>query len=308
MAHKHFGNLADVFKHVVLAESLGALPPGEYWESHAGRAFNEETAEIPPERAHGIHTFWRLADTSAALRESHYARALAKSMPPRPGTGATPLRHIPGSALIARRIWGRQARRFLFCDIDADSLLNIRKELPAAAGAGGGEIAPDTLECVPEDGVSVLRGAGLLLPAEWTASVLAFLDPYDLEALSDAGITALQLACELANRGIKVLAFYAFDDDTVRRRVQEAIRSEIARVRLTGPNGSAGQRFEGALNAVPPGPRCPTQWGFGMLGLNLPAETLSAIDGRLRTLEAAYAGVELAAGVSGAWRYARGAA
>jgi 23S rRNA A2030 N6-methylase RlmJ len=305
MANKHFGNLADVFKHVVLAECLGTLRPGEYWESHAGRAINEESDDVPPERIHGIHTFWRLADTSEMLRPSPYLRTLKKSNAP-PATTDTPrLRHIPGSALIARRIWGREARRFLLCDTDADGLLNIRRELPKAGG-GDGEMAADTLECVQEDGVTVLRGAGLLLPAEWAASVLAFVDPYELEAASDAGITALQLSCELANRGIKVLAFYPFADETGRRRQQDAIRRELTKARLAGPRGSAGKWFEGSLDVAPTAEHCPTQWGFGMLGLNLPIETLAAIDGRLRGLEAAYAGVELTAGTSGAWHYARG--
>ena len=306
MPNKHFGNLADVFKHLVLAETLGTLGPGEYWESHAGRAVNEEADEIPLERAHGIHAFWRLAQGSGVLRQSHYVRALRQSQATVPTAEAAPLKRIAGSALIARRIWGRAARRFLLCDTDAASLLNIRQELPAAAGAGGGELAPDTLECVAEDGISVLRGAGILLPAEWTASVLAFLDPYDLEAPSDAGISALQLACELANREIKVLLFYTFDDPDQRRQRQEALRRELTKARLAGPKGGAGQWFEGSLRATPEGQRGPTQWGFGLLGLHLPPPALTAIGERLRALETAYANVELAPGTSGAWRYAHG--
>jgi hypothetical protein len=307
MANTHFGNLADVFKHVVLAEALANLRPGEYWESHAGRALNDETDAIPPERSHGIHTFWRLAQDSPALRQCHYARALLKSQPNLPTAEAPPLRHIPGSALLARRLWGRAARRFLLCDTDSDSLLNVRQTLPTAAGGGGsgdGELAAETLECVAEDGISVLRGAGILLPAEWTASVLAFLDPCDLEAPSDAGINALQLACELANREIKVLLFYTFHDEDGRRRRQETLRRELAKARLPGPKDAA-QWFEGSLRLAPMEPP-PTQWGFGMLALHLPETSLTAIDRHLRGLETAYAGVELTPGASGAWRYTRG--
>jgi 23S rRNA A2030 N6-methylase RlmJ len=306
MANRHFGNLADVFKHIVLAECVGTLRPGEYWESHAGRAENPEADEIPPERIHGVHMFRQLADTHEVLRQSHYMRALRKSKAPGAATEATPLRQIPGSPLIARHIWGREARRFLLCDTDADSLLNIRRELPTAGG-GDGELADDRLECVQEDGITVLRGAGVLLPAEWAASVLALVDPYDLEAPSDAGITALELACELANRAIKALVFYGFADEEGRRRRRDAIRRETTRARLAGPNRNVAQWFEGSLTIPAEAPSCPTQWGFGMLTLNLPLETLAAIDGRLRGLETAYADVELAAGTSGAWRYARGA-
>jgi 23S rRNA A2030 N6-methylase RlmJ len=305
MANTHFGNLADVFKHLVLAECLGTLRPGEYWESHAGRALNDESEVIPPERAHGIHTFWRLIDSSAGLRLSPFGRALRNSGAASAVTTTAPLRQIPGSALLARRLWGREVRRFLLCDTDADSLLNIRQVLPTAGG-GDREMAADTLECVQEDGITVLRGAGVLLPAEWAATVLAFLDPYELEAVSDAGISALQLACELANRGIKVLAFYGFDDEAGRRHRQDVIRRELTKALLAAPKSNAGKWFEGVLDGAASAARGSTQWGVGMLALNLPMATLTAIDGRLRELEEVYADVKWAETSSGAWHYARG--
>jgi hypothetical protein len=298
MANRHFGNLADVFKHIVLAECLGTLRPGEYWESHAGRALTEESDEIPPARAHGVHMVWRLADTSVALRRSRYLRAIRKAGAAFPESAAAPLRQIPGSALIARRIWGREARRYLLCDTDAESLVNIRQAL-AGGETRGAEMAADSLECVQEDGVMVLRGAGLLLPEGWAESVLAFLDPYDLEGATDAGITPLELACELANRGIKVLAYYGFGDEAGRRLRHEGMARALNRARL----GGRARRFEGSLKTGPEG--CPTQWGFGMLGLNLPAEAVEAIELQARALEAAYEGAALAGG-SGAWRYASG--
>jgi hypothetical protein len=305
MANKHFGNLADVFKHLTLAECLATSRPGEYWESHAGRAVYDETDEVPFERAHGIHTFWRLSDGSEMLRQSAYARVLKKLNPPHPPTAPARLQRIPGSALLARQIWGREARRYLLCDTDADSLLNIQRELPAAGGSG--EIAADTLECVQEDGITVLRGAGVLLPEAWTGSVVAFLDPYDLEAPSDAGISALQLACELANRSIKVLAFFGFDDEGTRNRRHDAIRRELGRTRPASASGGTHQWFEGALRTEAAAGPCPTQWGFGMLALNIPTGTLATIDGRLRACEAAYAGAPLDSGTNGAWRYTRSA-
>jgi len=297
MANIHFGNLADVFKHVALGEALDAMRPAEYWESHAGHACYEETATIPPERLHGIHTFHQLRGASETLRSCAYAGVL--------GNPGVPLARIPGSPLVARRVLGENVRRLLFCDTDAESLVNIRALVrPAAAGLR--EIAPDTLECVPDDGITVLRGAGMLLPEAWAASTLAFLDPYDLAAASEAGITPLELACELGNRGIATLVFYSFADEGRRAGLHERMRQALSKARLLA---RAAPGFEGALK-VEAGSAAPTQWGFGLLALNVAGAAAAAMDQKLAALETLYAGSELRTPggiVSGAWRYARAA-
>ena len=58
----------------------------------------------------------------------------------------------------------------------------------------GLEVHIDKVECVQDDGISVLRGAGLLLPEAWAPGTLAFIDPYAMDAATDAGITPLDLA------------------------------------------------------------------------------------------------------------------
>jgi len=295
MANNHFGNLADVFKHLALAEALGAMRPAEYWESHAGNAIYDENADFPPERLHGIHTFHRRSVASDTLRQSAYAGIL--------GTPEVPLARIPGSPLLARRILGNNVRRLLLCDTDAESLVNIRSVLlPAVAGLGA--ITTDTLECVQDDGITVLRGAGMLIPEPWTASTLAFIDPYDMAAVSAADISPLELACELASRGIATLLFYTFADDACRAGLHERIHQALAKARLLarGP-----QRFEGALK-IPASPEVPTQWGFGLLALNLSGVAVAGVEHKLAALEALYQSSEIqtrSGPVCGAWRYTR---
>ena len=285
LANRHFGNLADVFKHLVLCQTLGRMRPTEYWESHAGSALYDEATPIPTERAHGIHTFCKLAATLPALRSTPYARALGP---------AVPLPQIPGSPLLARRILGEGVRRMLLCDTDADSLHSIQKCLRATAGQR--ELAPEALECVQDDGITVLRGAGMLLPEPWKPAALAFIDPYDITENSAAGITPLELACELANRSIAALVFYAFPDEAGRARTADIILQTLTKSRLM----HRSSRFEGCLQL--PAEGAPTQWGFGMLALRLAPEILDEIHQLLRTLEAAYRDVPLTTpAVSGAW-------
>jgi hypothetical protein len=282
---------------LALGEALGAMRPLEYWESHAGNACYDEAGVIPPERLFGIHRFHRLCGVSAVLRQSVYGGIL--------GNPDVPLARIPGSPLLARRILGENVRRLLLCDTDAESLLNVRTFL-LAAGSGLRELPSDTLECVQDDGITVLRGAGMLLPEPWVASTLAFIDPYDIGGASDAGISPLELGCELASRGIATLLFYTFADDAQRAGQHERIHGALSKARLLA-RGVPG--FEGSLK-IPAPPDAPTQWGFGLLGLNLSGAAAAAMDQKLAALEKLYERSELpgpGGTVSDAWRYARAA-
>jgi 23S rRNA A2030 N6-methylase RlmJ len=303
MANKHFGNLADVFKHIALAEILGTLRPAEYWESHAGAAYypeSESVADIPAERQHGVHAFTRMATDFAALRLSSYHRILS-------GLYAASPRRIPGSPHLARTLLGENVRRLLFCDTDAQSLLTIHD--PGTQGIDSSGMHMDKVECVQDDGVTVLRGAGILLPEPWIPSTLAFIDPYDIHATTDAGISPLNLVCELAGRTIPTVLFYAFNDDAQRAAMHGEFAGAMEKVCL---NKKGARRFEGSLRMTPAaGTRPPTQWGFGLLTFNIPPNAQSAVDQKLSALETAYQKAELpgwsAQSPSGAWKYSQAA-
>jgi 23S rRNA A2030 N6-methylase RlmJ len=290
MGNKHFGNLADVFKHLALAEVLGQVKPLEYWESHAGAAMYAENGEIPSERRHGVHGFKTRATDHEKLRLSHYARALQLA-------GA----EIPGSPMIASLFFGAGCRRMLLCDTDSGSLVNIREKLQNARGLK--ELGPDALECVPDDGTSVLRGACLLLPEQWASKTVAFIDPYDIHEETAAGISPLALACELANRGIVTLLFYCFADEAERRQQQEKLKKALDAARLSR---RGGWLMEGAMNHA----AAPTQWGFGMLALNLTPGALAGVHDKLTALEAAYEAAEMENGtgkIAAGWKYSHAA-
>jgi hypothetical protein len=143
-----------------------------------------------------------------------------------------------------------------------------------------------------------------LLPESWTSSTLAFLDPYEMRESTDAGITPLELACELASRTIVTLLFYTFSDETGREERQKLIMQSLEKSRLM----KRAHRFEGALAC--PAEGSPTQWGFGMLAINLRDDARLAVDQKLRALAAAYGKCELnvpGGGKFGPWRYAQSA-
>jgi 23S rRNA A2030 N6-methylase RlmJ len=293
MANKHYGNLADVFKHVALAEILATVRPAEYWESHAGSAYYEElpdVAAIPAERLHGVHYVAQACDD--VLQASAYGRILERGM--RDGL----VWRIPGSPLLAFEILGEPLRRALFCDIDAASLETVRQRGIAVGGTA------EKIECVQEDGISVLRGAALLLPEHWPGSTLAFIDPYDIGATTESDIAPLDLWCETASRGIMSVIWYGFADAQAQSAVRQQIQRGIDKAKLAN---HGGQRLEGTLLHPPVEGKANTLWGFGLLVMNVPRDAMKRVDFLLRALEHSYREAPLAGGEtgSGAWAYVR---
>lgn len=76
MANRHFGKIANVWKHAVLAEVLEREPPSWYAEAHAGSGAYAVVHDR--EREFGILRFLEIAPRFAALARSRY-HAIAAS-------------------------------------------------------------------------------------------------------------------------------------------------------------------------------------------------------------------------------------
>ena len=287
MGNKHSGNIADVFKHLALGEIFGMLRPAEYWASHAGLAVYAEGEPPLEERAHGIHYALARQSASHLLGNTTYFRML-NGMKEK-GTGK--LGTVPGSPKLAHFMMGQlpKVRRFLFCEQDSESLVSIQKLFGTTP----------LVECICDDGTMILRGAALMLSGEWARSTLAFLDPDEMDHVTDAGITPLELACELGNREIPTVVWYGFKDEAQRRERVAQIEGTLGKALLTK---RGALRFEGKLCALPEAAE--TQWGFGILVQNCPEVVMERVDSVLHALAGVYKEAKLGGG-SGAWEYSR---
>src|SRR5579859_6491055 len=100
MANRHFGKIADVWKHAALMEAIGRATPGRYAETHAGSAAYPMVRDA--ERAFGILRFLEVASHHPALAESRYLAAVAPYVQPgHAGHGRAATETYPGSALQA---------------------------------------------------------------------------------------------------------------------------------------------------------------------------------------------------------------
>ncbi len=124
MANRHFGKLADVWKHLVLCEVLAVDRPAVVFDTHAGNATYPMVDDA--ERRCGVLHFTELAADDEVLGRSAYDGLLRRR------AGGTPPRtYLAGPMLAMLSLGG--SRRDLFCDLDPVSCENVRV---AAAGLG----------------------------------------------------------------------------------------------------------------------------------------------------------------------------
>jgi hypothetical protein len=192
MANSHFGNLGDVWKHLVLAEVLEREPPRWYAETHAGSAAYPLDRE--PQREFGIWSFLAAAPRSAELARSRYYAIAGSCASASPAT-------YPGSPLLAMTILGNSSS-YLLCDLDPGSAADLR--------SWSRQLGLRNCEVAAADGVAAV--AAYLARGEGSGDGLVHVDPFEPGAAGPGGGSALECAAGAADSGSALLFWYAGPD------------------------------------------------------------------------------------------------
>jgi len=189
MANSHFGNLGDVWKHLVLAEVLEREPPRWYAETHAGSA--AYLLNRDPQREFGIWRFLTAAPRSAELARSRYYAIAGSSASASPAT-------YPGSPLLAMTILGNSSS-YLLCDLDPGSAADLR--------SWSRQLGLRHCEVAGADGMAAV--AAYLARGEGGGDGLVHVDPFEPDAAGPGGESALECAAGVADSGSALLFWYA---------------------------------------------------------------------------------------------------
>jgi hypothetical protein len=192
--NRYYGNIGDVWKHLVLAELLALEPPKRYWETHAGSASYPLTHS--PDRDYGVYRFLECGGEAPELAGSRYAAELGRLSV----AGEAPTSY-PGSALLAMQMLGADAE-YLLCDLDPESVASLKA---AAAGLGLKQH-----EVVREaDGMTTVVEEARRQKDE-AKDVVVTIDPFQPFEIA-GGISALELAAGLIEDGFRVIYWYGYD-------------------------------------------------------------------------------------------------
>lgn len=186
--YTHFAKQPDVLKHLILCEVLKNETPQVYVESNSACAIYPMTQT--PEQQYGIYHFLEKADEVPSLKESVYYQL---------ESGEMAKGNYLGSPALAMNVLGKQAKRFVFFDLEKSALENVgtyAKQIGLSA----------SVEIHHADSS---RGTIELLPSLPTSSFI-HIDPYEIDKKGDSGVTYLDVLIQATLLGMKCLLWYGF--------------------------------------------------------------------------------------------------
>lgn len=219
VANRHFGKLADVWKHLALCEVLAHERPSVYAETHAGSAAYALIDDA--ERRYGVQRFRSVSAHDPVLADSHYAghldRVLGGGDHRAAGHGALrDVRLVPGSPLLAMLELTASAR-YVLCDTDPRSTDDLRSW---AARMG----LADRVVAVTGDGMAAVAEQVLdSVGSPSAASTIVHVDPYDPAAREPGSVSALEVTARLIDAGAGVVYWYGFDAPAARGWALQAL-------------------------------------------------------------------------------------
>ncbi len=186
--YTHFAKQPDVLKHLILCEVLKNETPQVYVETNSACAIYPMTQT--PEQQYGIYHFLEKADEVPSLKDSVYYQL---------ESGKIAKGNYLGSPALAMNVLGKQAKRFVFFDLEKSALENVgtyAKQIGLSA----------SVEIHHADSS---RGTIELLPSLPTSSFI-HIDPYEIDKKGDSGVTYLDVLIQATLLGMKCLLWYGF--------------------------------------------------------------------------------------------------
>ena len=186
--YTHFAKQPDVLKHLILCEVLKNETPQIYVETNSACAIYPMTQT--PEQQYVIYHFLEKADEVPSLKDSIYYQL---------ESGEMAKGNYLGSPALAMNVLGKQAKRFVFFDLEKSALENVdiyAKQIELST----------SVEIHHTDSS---RGTIELLPSLPTSSFI-HIDPYEIDKKGDSGVTYLDVLIQATLLGMKCLLWYGF--------------------------------------------------------------------------------------------------
>ena len=186
--YTHFAKQPDVLKHLILCKVLKNETPQVYVETNSACAIYPMTQT--PEQQYGIYHFLEKADEVPSLKDSVYYQL---------ESGEMAKGNYLGSPALAMNVLGKQAKRFVFFDLEKSALENV--------GTYAQQIGLSPFVEIYHADSS--RGTIELLPSLPTSSFI-HIDPYEIDKKGDSGVTYLDILKQATQLGMKCLLWYGF--------------------------------------------------------------------------------------------------
>ena len=208
--YTHFAKQPDVLKHLILCEVLRNEAPQVYVETNSACAIYSMTQT--PEQQYGIYHFLEKADDDKSLKDSIYYQLENPEM--------TKGNYL-GSPALAMNVLEKQAKRFVFFDLEKSALENVgtyAKQVGLSAS-------------VEMHHADSSRGTIELLPSLPSSSFI-HIDPYEIDKKGVSGLTYLDILIEATQLGMKCLLWYGFMTQHDKSHLNSYITTRLEETRI----------------------------------------------------------------------------
>ena len=208
--YTHFAKQPDVLKHLILCEVLRNEAPQVYVETNSACAIYSMTQT--PEQQYGIYHFLEKADDDKSLKDSIYYQLENPEM--------TKGNYL-GSPALAMNVLEKQAKRFVFFDLEKSALENVgtyAKQVGLSAS-------------VEMHHADSSRGTIELLPSLPSSSFI-HIDPYERDKKGASGLTYLDILIEATQLGMKCLLWYGFMTQHDKSHLNSYITTRLEEARI----------------------------------------------------------------------------
>ena len=213
--YTHFAKQPDVLKHLILCKVLKNETPQVYVETNSACAIYPMTQT--PEQQYGIYHFLEKADEVPSLKDSVYYQL---------ESGEMAKGNYLGSPALAMNVLGKQAKRFVFFDLEKSALENV--------GTYAQQIGLSPFVEIYHADSS--RGTIELLPSLPTSSFI-HIDPYEIDKKGNSGVTYLDVLIQATLLGMKCLLWYGFMTGDDKASLDKYITSSLEKAGIKDYTG-----------------------------------------------------------------------
>jgi 23S rRNA (adenine2030-N6)-methyltransferase len=197
MSYPHYARIGDIWKHIPLCNFIVNEKPRYYIETNS--ALPVYPLSHSPERDYGIYSIINNVHKSEILYNSVFYQTLLKY------NKNTIFSDYLGSPGLAMNILKNDADKYIFCDIENESIDSIEKY---ALKAGLSE----KVQTYKNDSIRTFYS----LADSFSSDDFIHIDPYWIFKENNEGKSYFDVCLDAVERGIKTMLWYGFDTNSQR--------------------------------------------------------------------------------------------
>ena len=195
MSYIHYGRIGDIWKHLPLCNFLINEKPRYYIETNS--AFPIYPLTHSAERDYGIYTFLNNSKNSEILLNSVFYKTLTSY-----NENLIDINKYLGSPGLAMNILQHNAEKYIFCDIDEESLNSINEYASKIN-------LKNKVQIYKNDSLKTIYSQ----LDEYSSLDFIHIDPYMIFEENDEGKTFFNLFLDATKKGMKAMLWYGYENN-----------------------------------------------------------------------------------------------